>query len=199
MRARRSTGWRRGDTASNFAGSIHFSRRSGGRLAACRGRPRVAEMPVLGRADGVQFLDLQPIPGEPRLGRALDDRVNLAHAVGSIALGEAFAGGLAVLQEVFLPEGPAAEHAAGPALHGHLNLLLVLREIDAGRQQHPRAFGGLVKLPEVVLQLGVTLAAERAGEFRLVYIAKPAELAGALDHGLGLALHKRLTVFFFAI
>ena len=67
--------------------------------------------------------------------------------------GELGAGLGAVLEEVFLPERPAAEDARAAALHRHLHLLEVVGVIDARRQQDPGALAGRVERVQVVLEL----------------------------------------------
>ena len=98
------------------------------------------------------------------------------------------AGGVAVLEEILFPEGPAAEDAGGAGFHGHADLLVVIRVIDAGGEEHPGPFAGGVEGLEVVVELVVGILAERAGELGLVDVAEPAELAGRLDDRLGLPL-----------
>src|SRR5438094_2617703 len=103
------------------------------RRRALRRGSTVAEVPAFRRADLAQLFHCQPVTGIPRPCARLDEIVDLLHPAGRFLPGELLAGLRALLQEVLLPERAAAEHAAGPGLHRHLDLALVIREIDTGR------------------------------------------------------------------
>ncbi len=153
-------------------------------------------MPAFGGADRFEIVHRQTIASEPRQGFCFDDVVDLAHAVSAFAVDETFPRRGAILEEVFFPKRSAAEDAAGAALHGHFDLFLVSREIDAGAKQHPRLFAGGAELFEVVAQLSIAVDAEIARELSLVNVAMPAQLTGRFDDRLRLAPTYSLLSFF---
>jgi len=148
----------------------------------------VADVPAFGGADGRELVEVHPVAGEPGGPVLADDGVDVGDPLESVGGGESGPGLGPVLEEVFLPEGAAAEDAGAAGLHRHLDLLEVVGVIDAGREEDPGALAGLGEGVEVVDALGVGLVAEGAGELGLVDVAEPADLAGGLDGGLGLAV-----------
>ena len=118
--------------------------------------------------------------------------------VGGLAACELLAGGLIALEEVLLPESPAAEYAAGPASIAISHLLLVAwKSTPARSSTHGRSQAAFERL-EVVHQLVVGVSPELAGKLGLVDVAVAAEMAGALDDRLGLAIEVALAVLLFA-
>src|SRR4051812_44249810 len=97
------------------------------------GPTAIAEVPAFRGAGGSELLRRQAGADEPRLRLRLDDLVDRRAPLDALALGVLLPGLGRRLEEVPLQEGPAAEHAAGPAvLDRQLDLLLVIREVDAG-------------------------------------------------------------------
>src|SRR3954451_25143795 len=86
----------------------------------------VAEVPALGGADGEQLVLAQAVLGEPGGAVLGDDRTHVGDALQAGRGGEPGPRLLAVLEEILLPEGTAAEHARAAALHRHADLLEVV-------------------------------------------------------------------------
>src|SRR5262249_44872254 len=97
----------------------------------------VAGVPPFADAEAGQVVGREAVAGEPGGAGAADDGVDVGHPGPAGGGGEAGAGLGAVLEEVLLPEGPAAEHARGAGLHRHLDLLEVVGVVHPGRQQDP--------------------------------------------------------------
>ena len=167
--------------------------------AAAGGMGGVACEPAFAGADVGEVVLGEAVLGEPRGAVGADDGVNLGDPLQALGAGEPAARGGAVLEEVFLPEGAAAEHARAAALHRHLDLFEVVGVIDPRRQQDPGTLARLGQGVQVVVELVVALVAEGAGELGLVDITISADDPGRLDHRLGLAVEVLLVGLLLAV
>src|SRR5208283_4342479 len=138
----------------------------------------VSRVPALGGPDRGQLILAESVAGKPGCCMRANQGIDFGQPLSRGRRGELAARTGTLLEEVLLPEGPAAEDARGSNTQRQLDLLEIIGKIDARGEQHPGALAGRVQRVQVVLELLFGFVPQCARKFGLVNVAKAAELTG---------------------